>query len=572
MTGYPSQALRRLGSSILLPHSTARLTNPVTLFVRSPFSRLALALLALSCGPPEPASRSAAGTVGPVNGVAIYDPGAAWNGYTLDFDRRQYPMLIDMRGNVVRSWPEIRMKSRVRLTSECTLLGIGTGRAVIEHDWDGNKIFSAAFEGRYPHHDVIRLASGNTMFLTRADGDRGDDVFEVDAAGDVVWEWRALEPLGPHLEGRRPSGDPIHLNSVQELPENPWFRAGDERFRPGNLLLSARNLNLVLILDPRTREIVWTYEGDLSLQHEALMVGPESDHGGKILIFDNRYKSFWTDRRSHVIEIDPRDGSTTWSYSAAGFHSSTGGSQQPLPNGNVLIASSNNGRAFEVTRAGQTVWEWVPDFRLNRPSRYARDHCPELRDLPPPEGPPVRPPSGYRHADRDSYRVARSEHQKEIVLDGVKRRVLQPSYRCARVLVPGDASARLRYGIDRARIRRLGLAAYRADFSLTLRDPEGEGPAVVVFEDSLDAAGAGWRERTLGLAALAFHLVELCVELTEEGLEGRAKPGTLAHWGSPSLAAGREPDEADGDETPEDLTPEELEVRLEHLRAMGYVN
>ncbi|MEO1369850.1 MAG: hypothetical protein AAFX50_21920, partial [Acidobacteriota bacterium] len=32
---------------------------------------------------------------------------------------------------------------------------------------------------------------------------------------------------------------------------------------------------------------------------------------------------------------------------------------QPLPGGNVLIASSNQGKVFEVTRAGRVVWLYV---------------------------------------------------------------------------------------------------------------------------------------------------------------------------------------------------------------------
>lgn len=44
------------------------------------------------------------------------------------------------------------------------------------------------------------------------------------------------------------------------------------------------------------------------------------------------------------------------------FESLARGSQQQLPNGNVLITESNNGRLVEVTRDGQVVWEFInPD-------------------------------------------------------------------------------------------------------------------------------------------------------------------------------------------------------------------
>lgn len=35
------------------------------------------------------------------------------------------------------------------------------------------------------------------------------------------------------------------------------------------------------------------------------------------------------------------------------------GKQQPLENGNILIAEADGGRAFEVTRDGEVVWEFI---------------------------------------------------------------------------------------------------------------------------------------------------------------------------------------------------------------------
>ena len=35
---------------------------------------------------------------------------------------------------------------------------------------------------------------------------------------------------------------------------------------------------------------------------------------------------------------------------------------QRFPNGNTLITESDTGRAFEITRGGQIVWEWFNPF------------------------------------------------------------------------------------------------------------------------------------------------------------------------------------------------------------------
>ena len=51
-----------------------------------------------------------------------------------------------------------------------------------------------------------------------------------------------------------------------------------------------------------------------------------------------------------------------WAHPGPGdrpFSSETCGAVQRLPNGNTLIVETQFGRAFEVTREGETVWEFV---------------------------------------------------------------------------------------------------------------------------------------------------------------------------------------------------------------------
>jgi hypothetical protein len=84
---------------------------------------------------------------------------------------------------------------------------------------------------------------------------------------------------------------------------------------------------------------------------------------GHILLFDNGVER----KYSRILEIDPYAGSIVWEYHAdppEDFYSFTRGSAQRLPNGNTLICESDNGRAFEVTRTGEMVWEWFnPSLR-----------------------------------------------------------------------------------------------------------------------------------------------------------------------------------------------------------------
>ena len=45
------------------------------------------------------------------------------------------------------------------------------------------------------------------------------------------------------------------------------------------------------------------------------------------------------------------------------FYTPTAGKHQRLENGNRLIIEATAGRVFEVSREGETVWEWISETR-----------------------------------------------------------------------------------------------------------------------------------------------------------------------------------------------------------------
>ena len=95
--------------------------------------------------------------------------------------------------------------------------------------------------------------------------------------------------------------------------------------------------------------------GSFEGQHD-----PKVIPNGNLLLFDNRGRG----NASSVLELDPLTGETVWEYHGtpeAPFFSLTCGTAERLPNGNTLVTESDSGRAFEVTRAGEIVWEfWNP--------------------------------------------------------------------------------------------------------------------------------------------------------------------------------------------------------------------
>lgn len=506
--------------------------------------------------------------------VTLYDPDRAWSGYTLAFYAHRIPILMNMNGRIVHRWPEARVKSRLRLLNDGSILAIALGRGVVEYDWDGNLVWQYEADHGFAHHDVIRLDNGNTMTLIRPDEGRFDDILEVDRDGNVIWEWRSGDYLEPFVlpEGSTKT-DVTHLNSIQELPANPWFDNGDPRFRPGNLLVSAREMNLVFIIDKQTKELVWTFNAGLDKQHEPLMIGPESPGAGNILIFNNRYRSFYGDRQSTVLEIDPRSDTQVWQYRSAGFYSPTSGVEQPLPNGNALITSSRGGRTFEITRAGRVVWEWVPPFDTTRSRRYSHDHSPQLAAMAPPERVAVTPVSDYRHIDTDVFRFARRGLRRDIVLDGQKMSVLKFNNDCRALVLPSSARVHISYRLDSNRLAQRGRPGYAARFRLGLRRPGAE-ELIEVFEDRLDQSTRGWRTRTLDLEPYALQKVALCISTDEVDAPVGTPTEDFAIWQQPLIEAFTpgavlvtEDDLSAGE-----LTAEELEARKKHLEALGYIN
>jgi hypothetical protein len=147
--------------------------------------------------------------------------------------------------------------------------------------------------------------------------------------------------------------DILHANSVEPL-ERDVAGLGDK----GDLLISVRDLDLVAVLDPATKRVKWSWgTGELDRQHHPSLLS--NDH---LLIFDNGQRA----KRSRVIELDPRSKKIVWSYQGKpprSFFSAVRGSCQELPNGSILITDSERGRVIEVTREHEVVWEFFnPDL------------------------------------------------------------------------------------------------------------------------------------------------------------------------------------------------------------------
>jgi hypothetical protein len=502
--------------------------------------------------------------------VERYLPDRASSGYNLELYQRRIPILVDMNGRIVHAWPLVRTTARARLDHKGRLLVMGIDNAIKIYDWDGRLVWRYRFasERDLPHHDVIWLANGNLMVLAQVEESRDDYLQEVDRRGRVIWEWRFSEHLDkafPERDRRHP--DPSHVNSVHELGPNGWWDAGDARFRPGNLLLSARTLDAIVVVDRRSGEIVWTWSEGLDRQHEAIMVPQGRIGGGLFLVFNNGLTNRFAFRRSSVVALDPVARSVVWEYSDPFFYSSLAGSQVSLPNGNLLVTSSHGGRAFELTPGKEIVWQWVPPWQPMRLERYPYDHCPQLERLGWPEERPVQSQRAHPYVSQELHFFAVSGEYRSRPVAGERRQLVRDANSCRKLVIPAQSALTVGYGID---VKVPGAAAVDADFGLTITRLD-TGQRRVLIDDTVRAGDPEpWRQRWIPLQGLDFTRVELCLELATPGGNGGDPERPAAVIENPRVWAGDRPT-LPRRWTEEQLSEQEQRLRGEQLRAIGYV-
>jgi hypothetical protein len=493
---------------------------------------------------------------------------------------------MDMDGAVVHSWPGVRVSGRARLLPSGHLAVISSRGRFREYDWEGQRTwhFRPARAAHILHHDFALLRNGNYLLLVRRPVRGTDFLLEVNRSREEVWRWESREGIQEDLwraqkiaeDFANVDHDSTHMNSVHELPPNKWFDEGHEEFRPGNILVSARNLNALYIVARPSGEVVWKHYDGLDYQHEASMVPRGVPGAGNIVFFNNGYHNIESYRQSSIVELNPLERWVVWRYRSPGFFSSVEGVQQVLPSGNVLVTSSRGGRVFELTGDRQVVWQWSPPYLPMRVSRYPYDFCPQFASLGPPSERPVRrrDPEQYVDADLHSFALA---HDRRLVETGNGRvSLLRWRNGCRTVRLPEDAVLDVGYGVDRRGRCEPG-ERQPARFGVSIRPPAAEA-SEDLLERTLDVSRFGAEDpdapdapvllhrETLSLARYGRQTVDICVMLASAS--GTPPPPCFV-WEAPKvrpLAGHRAEPIGDTDDA------EVLEHQRRQLEALGYVN
>lgn len=217
----------------------------------------------------------------------------------------------------------------------------------------------------------------DTIVIASPDGELLEEIQLLDAFFYSDYRWHLSDSFNApkHVSGAL---DPTHLNDV-ELITQEWAEH-HPKVEPGDLMVSLRSLNAIAIIDRKTKLVKWVTNGPFMQQHD-----PDLLANGNILLFDNWGKVDSEVGATRIIEFDPKTQKIVWEYAGTRdrpLHATFRGSQQLLPNGNILITESTGGRVLEVTRDKEIVWEYVNKLSNDkvgvviRAQRFAPDSLP----------------------------------------------------------------------------------------------------------------------------------------------------------------------------------------------------
>jgi len=326
--------------------------------------------------------------------VVVHDPDRAWSGLNF-FTTGHAPvaLLMDMDGQVLhrwglgywRVWPDSDVDRnhdgtmhwrRARILPGGDLLAIFEGLGIVKIDRYSNLIWANHCRA---HHDLEVLPDGDIIVLSREarliprlhprTPVLEDFVLRLGPDGEIKQRVSLLEAFENSEEWRHlldrlrvTAGNIFHTNSVEWLDGR--HAEHHPEFTAGRVLISMRETHTVAVVDLDRVEVMWVLQDDFRSQHDATMLD-----SGQLMLFNNNYQP----GMSSVDRYNPATGIRTWRFTGTPerpFYSRTCSTSQPLPNGNILITESDNGRVFEIDEAENTVWEFYNPNRTGETNEY----------------------------------------------------------------------------------------------------------------------------------------------------------------------------------------------------------
>ena len=264
----------------------------------------------------------------------------------------QYAVPDGLKGNTNPGWD-------VEPLDNGNILILYPGHGAVEINRQGDLIWQ--YLDPKVSHDADRLSNGNTLVVCGNNDALNDvQVKEVNPQGEVVWQWKASDHFGYPPYSEVYCDGFTHTNSATRLED-------------GNTLISLRNFNMVVIVDPQGGVVKTISGGVIYSPHD-----PEYQDDGHILLATQYPLSCYLSSGDGdinlipALEIDPDTGQMAWSFGTGpDWDGQLTRDVNRLPNGNTLVVGTN--KIVEVTPEGEIVWELDSTAGLgpeNEASRY----------------------------------------------------------------------------------------------------------------------------------------------------------------------------------------------------------
>ncbi len=284
------------------------------------------------------------------------------------------------------------------------------------------------------HHksETEAIAAGRDPSLL-ADGELWpDSVIEVHptgaATGEIVWQWHSWDHLVQDYDAGRSNyavvadhPELIDLNYAMN-PNADWHHINAIDYNAGldQILLTVHNFSEIWIIDHSTTtaeaaghtggnsgrggDLLYRWgnpqaygagssdDQRLFLPHDAEWIEAGYPGDGNLLIFNNgggRPEGEYSSIEEITPPLEESGGYTfvagsafgpddvVWRYTAdipTDFYARNISGQQRLANGNTLICDGPSGYFFEVSTAGETLWDYQAGGSVFRVERYAPDY------------------------------------------------------------------------------------------------------------------------------------------------------------------------------------------------------
>ncbi len=336
------------------------------------------------------------------------------------FDDGNELRLIRRDGSIVRRWPvefsALFPKPDHMQSPPATDWNVDIHGALIQPD--GSVVFNFEYGGlvkldrcaapvwtvRHPTHHSVEQADHGTFWVPgrrRPDGPASafrpftppfneDLLVRVSTDGRVLSEISVPEILYENgLEALITAGelfdpnvpwdrDLVHLNKIDKLTSD--IAAAFPEFAPGDLLISLRRSNLVVVVGPEARRIKWWQTGPWIRQHD-----PEFNQYGTLTVFNNNaYRNALlpqsgsdpaASRTTNIMRINPRTRELRVAYGGRADQEMLTvlrGKHEVTESGGFLITEFEAGRVLETNSEGQIVWEYI--------NRYDRENVAEITE------------------------------------------------------------------------------------------------------------------------------------------------------------------------------------------------